>query len=549
MQESSPKPTDRKREVKPVEILYMLLLLNVLLGAVVLVFPEGKLPLGKNFSLQLTPLARLFTPDTSRVVNIKDVIAGVETVDTTVESISGSVAAKLSREKIEVPLQRAVQFGKNEHALDGFFAALAETERSGKLLHIIHYGDSQLEGDRVSDYLRNRLQLIFGGYGPGVVLPMDISRSRMSVLQSESSDWVKYAVYGKTQRIASGLYGIGASSYKYTGKGRRRIGTDTVITKNFIKVAVNDSIRVPSAQDSSAFEYKYIIVEKTDSSKFYYDTAYQPLWEVVENKQSWVRFNCAKGSYPRVRKYNEVKVLYTAEQPFEAYIQLDDSVQKVSFEPAALLGVKTFRNKTINKGISLSFSGESPYFHGFVLQGDSGVQVDNFPMRGSSGTGFEMINPALLAAQFKALNARLVIMQYGINVVPNPQKNYDYYQRLFAAQLKAIKQAVPGIAVLVIGPSDMSTRINGEYASYPNITLIRDAMRNAAFDNGCAFWDLFEAMGGQNSMVSWVNETPPLAGKDFTHFTSKGAQYVGEMLYDALMKAYLDFKQKELSLQ
>jgi lysophospholipase L1-like esterase len=88
----------------------------------------------------------------------------------------------------------------------------------------------------------------------------------------------------------------------------------------------------------------------------------------------------------------------------------------------------------------------------------------------------------------------------------------------------------------------MSTRINGEYASYPNIPLIRNAMRNAAFKTGVAFWDLYEAMGGQNSMVSWVNEKPSLAAKDFTHFNPQGARYVGEMIYEALMKDYLEYK-------
>jgi lysophospholipase L1-like esterase len=61
---------------------------------------------------------------------------------------------------------------------------------------------------------------------------------------------------------------------------------------------------------------------------------------------------------------------------------------------------------------------------------------------------------------------------------------------------------------------------------------------------GCAFWDLRDAMGGQNSMVSWVNNKPSLAQSDYTHFNANGAKLVGEMLYNALNNAYEDYKKR-----
>jgi hypothetical protein len=64
-------------------------------------------------------------------------------------------------------------------------------------------------------------------------------------------------------------------------------------------------------------------------------------------------------------------------------------------------------------------------------------------------------------------------------------------------------------------------------------------MKKAAFDNGCAFWDLYTAMGGQNSMSSWVSNK--LAAKDFTHFSTEGARYVSEMLYNTLMDEYQEY--------
>lgn len=38
---------------------------------------------------------------------------------------------------------------------------------AGSQVRVLHFGDSQVEGDRISDYLRSVLQEKYGGYGPG----------------------------------------------------------------------------------------------------------------------------------------------------------------------------------------------------------------------------------------------------------------------------------------------------------------------------------------------------------------------------------------------
>jgi hypothetical protein len=49
-----------------------------------------------------------------------------------------------------------------------FFTAL-EAASSGEKISIFHYGDSQIEGDRMTGYIRQRLQQQFGGVGPGFI--------------------------------------------------------------------------------------------------------------------------------------------------------------------------------------------------------------------------------------------------------------------------------------------------------------------------------------------------------------------------------------------
>ncbi|MCK9208945.1 MAG: hypothetical protein M0P66_17675, partial [Salinivirgaceae bacterium] len=61
-------------------------------------------------------------------------------------------------------------------------------------------------------------------------------------------------------------------------------------------------------------------------------------------------------------------------------------------------------------------------------------------------------------------------------------------------------------------------------------------------NTGCAFWDLYSAMGGKNSMPSWVFAEPPLASPDFIHFNRQGGHLVAQMLFNALMHEYQKYR-------
>ncbi len=135
-------------------------------------------------------------------------------------------------------------------------------------------------------------------------------------------------------------------------------------------------------------------------------------------------------------------------------------------------------------------------------------------------------------------------MQFGVNVVPYVVKDYTYYEVQLLKQLRYLKKLHPNLAIIILGVSDMSKKENGHYVSYPNIEKIRDAQRRAAFKAGCAFWDTYSAMGGKNSMPSWVFSDPPLARKDFIHFSYQGSKVIAEMFYNALMNDYKEFTNK-----
>jgi lysophospholipase L1-like esterase len=53
-----------------------------------------------------------------------------------------------------------------------------------------------------------------------------------------------------------------------------------------------------------------------------------------------------------------------------------------------------------------------------------------------------------------------------------------------------------------------------------------------------AFFNLYKAMGGANSMKTWVEGQPKLAADDYTHPNGAGAARIAGMVYDFILKGY-----------
>ena len=73
----------------------------------------------------------------------------------------------------------------------------------------------------------------------------------------------------------------------------------------------------------------------------------------------------------------------------------------------------------------------------------------------------------------------------------------------------------------------------GSRQTMPSVKALRRAQREAAMQSGAAFWDVFEAMGGENSMVDYVSRN--WAAKDYTHLSFQGGRELAYALFDALI--------------
>ena len=75
---------------------------------------------------------------------------------------------------------------------------------------------------------------------------------------------------------------------------------------------------------------------------------------------------------------------------------------------------------------------------------------------------------------------------------------------------------------------------DGELMTNPLVPYMDRLLQRMAADEGIAYWSLYSAMGGNGSMIRWQEKG--LAGQDGVHFTRRGAEKAGEMLWQWLMQ-------------
>ncbi|MGE5680609.1 MAG: hypothetical protein ACM34K_06970, partial [Bacillota bacterium] len=133
------------------------------------------------------------------------------------------------------------------------------------------------------------------------------------------------------------------------------------------------------------------------------------------------------------------------------------------------------------------------------------------------------------------MNYKLIILQFGLNVLSPGMSDYTWYVNKMDNVISTLKQSFPGAGFLLISIGDKSDKQGARFVTHPGVAQLIKAQKSIADKNGIAFWNMFDAMGGKNSMEQWVSANPPLASKDYSHLTYEGATRIGELLFEALM--------------
>jgi lysophospholipase L1-like esterase len=484
--------------MKPIKTLLFTIAVFVLLAGTMLVTPAEGVKVGE-FNFHMPTFSEMFSTEKEEYTDVTEIIEHQIDIDSLmeVETNSGdSVAAKNAaaiHDSLVQSIYKIEITDEGRENLSRFFQKL----KSGKTTRIMHYGDSQLEGDRITANFRNKLQIKFNGTGIGLrpaVQPYDFV---FSAVQTNSPNWTRYPIYGNV---------------------------DTLVRHNRYGVMGAFSRFAPLTFDSIPFENTLFNEAELSISK------------------STISFN-------KTREYKRMRLFYgNAKSPVDLKLFVNgEMVFTETLKTGLDYDVVSCDLPAATDNVVLKFSGfDSPDIYGVELVENRGVIVDNIALRGSSGTIFTQTDFKHSTKMYTDLDPGLFILQFGGNVMPyiKDQKAIDSYGRWFAGQIKRLKQSCPGVAVIVIGPSDMSTKIKDKFVTYEYLPAVVQALKNAALSTGSGYWDMYQAMGGYNSMPGWVNAKPELAAPDYVHFTPKGSTLISNMFYNAFILEYNNFLKK-----
>ena len=362
---------------------------------------------------------------------------------------------------------------------DPVFRAFERAGKEGKTLRVAHYGDSQIEMDRISQNLREALQTRFGGLGTGM-FPALTTTPMATVSHYASGGFAFYTmiVDSTTRRAGHNRYGPLAQVSNLYGSG---------------------TVTLRARKEKSTLEH--------------------------------------------VKTFQSVSVLYArASDDFSVAVQSDTlNPRPVSRSKGGVTWTTWTFSRPVDKA-TVKMTGNAEIY-GLTTDGAAGVAVDNIPMRGSTGHVLSRIDKDLMKSAFELDGTALVILQFGGNFVPasSTTKAISGHMDKVRELIAYYREVAPGAKILFIGPSDMaSSTEDGRIVSYRRLPELVDSLKAVSLRSGVAYWDLYRMMGGQNSMSQWVRHRPAYAGPDYVHFTPAGAKVVGETLSRSLL-TYYDF--------
>lgn len=461
--------------MKPVKITIFIVATFALLACLTVIYPNDGIVIGK-MKLRFPTLMDVLQPaNASAPVNADALLSEAESqLDNMMAEAQAAddeeTEAMAKFEKFFSQNPARIYFPDNDNTFfDPLFRALDSARQ--KPVRIIHYGDSQIEIDRISASLRECLQSRFGGYGPGM-LPVIQTVPTVSVHQTcSNTELPRYLLYGPdAYRTKSYRYGIMAQMTQISGP----------VTCTFAACGYKDT-------------------------------------------------------QEHVKKFSKVSVLVgNVTQRLSVTVNAGSYSSTQTVDPMTSSKQLTFNIGSNVSRATVTMNGTAEIY-GIMLDGSKGVALDNIPMRGCGGTIFTGINSAQPTQFCRDNNVRLVIMQYGGNAMGyiKSKESRDKYIESLGKQIERIKQWAPNAQILFIGPSDMSTSIDGTMQTYPHLPTVVNEIKKMALAHGAAYWDLYAAMGGKNSMVQWTKSG--LAGSDYVHFTTQGANKVSALLKQSIL--------------
>lgn len=203
-------------------------------------------------------------------------------------------------------------------------------------------------------------------------------------------------------------------------------------------------------------------------------------------------------------------------------------------EPEDTLELSIYKTDTIEAEFSLQ---------GILLEDQTGgLTYHTIGVNGASVASY--LRCESFESHLQAIEPDLVIFGIGMNDAYAPNGDFDQaaYENGYRELMQKFKRRNPGVQFIFITNNDSyykKKKVNR------NAIRVCESMRKLAQEADAAVWDLFEIMGGLESIRAW--EQAGLAKKDRVHLTQKGYVLQADLMSHALYRAFGDYLETKYS--
>lgn len=179
--------------------------------------------------------------------------------------------------------------------------------------------------------------------------------------------------------------------------------------------------------------------------------------------------------------------------------------------------------------------------YGVALERHEGAIVDGLGIIGARDSRWLNVDPTHVEWAFGTRDPDLAAFMYGGNQLED-KVSMDAYKGKLTETVRLWKRGLGKRACLLVSPIDHGERRRGRVRTVERQIDIMKVQREVALAEGCAWFALYDAMGGDGSIGKWFEQG--LAEGDLAHPTSKGALVLGKLFFMALMKGFHDHVEK-----
>lgn len=178
--------------------------------------------------------------------------------------------------------------------------------------------------------------------------------------------------------------------------------------------------------------------------------------------------------------------------------------------------------------------------YGVALEsGEPGIVYDTVGLPGARFEVYLRAPARVFRSQLARRNPSLVVLMLGGNdayEIGRGRQGPDEVRDAAHKLVERIQKAAPSASCLLISPMDAGVRtVSGRIEPRPHSETVGRIVREVALEKGCAYWDVFQAMGGAGSATRWLERG--LFNQDLVHPLGRGADLLGHLLDFALERA------------